>query len=81
MKISRRKTHLDIDFQGDYLLTKGVLFSDENGIKKGEPPIHFKNAHLLVVDKKKLRIRNLKTIIENHVYISKIALKKIWLDK
>lgn len=80
MKISRRKTHVDINFRGDYLLTKGVLFEDEKGVKS-EPEIYFSNARLLVLNKKKLRIRNLKSIFKNKIRVSKMALNKIWLDK
>ena len=80
MKISRRKTHVDINFRGDYLLTKGVLFEDEKGVKS-EPEIYFSNARLLVLNKKKFRIRNLKSILKNKIRVSKMALNKIWLDK
>lgn len=80
MKISRRKTHVDINFRDDYLLTKGVLFEDEKGVKD-KLDIHFQNSSLLTLNTKKFRIRNIKSIFNNNIRVSKAALRKIWLDK
>ncbi|WP_239740725.1 hypothetical protein [Mammaliicoccus sp. P-M59] len=80
MKISRRKTHVDINFRGDYLLTKGVLFEDEKGVN-GNPDIYFQNASLLTLNTKKFRVRNIRSILKNNIRVSKAALRKIWLNK
>ncbi|KTT82713.1 hypothetical protein RSA37_11795 [Mammaliicoccus sciuri] len=80
MDISRRKTHVDINFNRDILITERVRFYDEE-FMNGKPEIHFKNSHILVLDKRKRRIRNLKGDIKHNIVLSKHALRKIWLNK